>query len=295
MCHRHSPRFVSREVYLTLVMDEQQSDRIGNAPCSKLFLVTHRAPQQLGKQAGKSPAPLRSGGKDQFHPGFRASCVSRRRASAGLPAASFAAPRAPWGPWADLHCLPGNYSRVVGARGVFAGKANLLGTRVIAFAAEFRRGRIDERRDCAWRCLLRFSRGCGSTTNDRCGQDRPGDCCSRHRRCGDDECGTHIMSHRHSPRSLRRGLSDACRAGPADIMFEITKRFGRGHGAPLAMVPLIVGEYGCRYPFNAAQVNLETDLRVEAIARERPRCFRRCSDELRLSIALRETERDAYR
>jgi hypothetical protein len=94
--------------------------------------------------------------------------------------------------------------------------------------------------------------------------------------------------------SLRRGLSDACRAGPADIMLEITKRFGRGHQAPLAIVPLIVGEYGCRYPFNAAQENIETDLGVEAVAREWRRCFSRCGDELSLSIALRETERDAY-
>jgi hypothetical protein len=63
-------------------------------------------------------------------------------------------------------------------------------------------------------------------------------------------------------------------------MLEITKRFGRGHEAPLAIVPLIVGEYGCWYPFNAAQVNIETDLGVEAVGRERRRCFRRCSDEL---------------
>lgn len=43
-----------------------------------------------------------------YHPGFRASCATRRRASADLPAVSFAAPRTPWGRWADLRWLSGS-------------------------------------------------------------------------------------------------------------------------------------------------------------------------------------------
>jgi hypothetical protein len=80
------------------------------------------------------------------------------------------------------------------------------------------------------------------------------------------------------------------------MLLEITTKrvSGRGHEVPLAIVPLIVGEYGCRYPFHAALVNIETELGVEAVARERRQCFRRCSDELRLSIALRETGGHAY-
>jgi hypothetical protein len=44
-----------------------------------------------------------------LHPGFRASYATRRRASANLPADSFAAHRTPWGPWPDLRWLSGNY------------------------------------------------------------------------------------------------------------------------------------------------------------------------------------------
>jgi hypothetical protein len=53
--------------------------------------------------------------------------------------------------------------------------------------------------------------------------------------------------------------------------------------------------------FHAAPVNIETDLGVEAVAQERRRYFRRCSDQtlhflhtLQLLQGLRETERDAY-
>jgi hypothetical protein len=45
-----------------------------------------------------------------FHPGFRASCATRLRASANLLAASFAAPRTLSGPWAAPHWLSESYS-----------------------------------------------------------------------------------------------------------------------------------------------------------------------------------------
>jgi hypothetical protein len=73
------------------------------------------------------------------------------------------------------------------------------------------------------------------------------------------------------------------------MVLDITKRVrGREHEASLVVAPVIVAEYGS--PFHALPVNIETDLGVEAVAGEWRRCFRRRSDELRLSITLRETE-----
>jgi len=71
-------------------------------------------------------------------------------------------------------------------------------------------------------------------------------------------CAIHIL---HA--SFCGGLSNAC---PALQLLE-----GRQceRGPPCsnhANVPLIVGEYGCWYPFQAASVNIETDLGCKAVA-----------------------------